>query len=394
MRLERLGFELGMELTGDKVRMVGQFHHLHVGSVRSRTRNSQSARGERFLVFTIEFVAVAVAFADLGLTVDLAGQGARLDFAGPGAETHGTAQFFDAAQLAQFVDHSMGSGRIKLAGVGVGESAYVAGELDAGGLHAEANSEVRNLLFAGIANGDQHAFDSAFAETAGYQDSVVLGELFLVGLVAGFEALSLDPVEVELEVVGEGAVDQGFLERFVRVFVLDILTNNADGDFRLGIVDAVDEVLPGFEIAVFGLQTQVLEGQGIDILVRENDRDLVDRRNVFGGDDGLFFYVAEQGDLRLDVFGEEAVGAAEQDVGLDSDAEQLFHRVLRGLGFQLLGSGDEGNERDMDEQGVVAAEFLAHLADGFHERERFDVTDGAADLDDGDVHVLRDFFHR
>src|SRR5215472_15067164 len=394
MRLERFGFELGMELTADKVGMVGQFHHLDVGSVGGRTRNSQPARDERFLVFTIEFVAVAVALADLRLTVNLVGEGAGLDFAGPGTETHGTAKFFDTAQLAQFVDHSMGSGGIKLAGVGVRESADVAGELDASGLHTEANAKVRNLLFAGIADGNQHAFDSAFAETAGNQDPVVLGQLFFVGLVPGFEALSLDPVEVELEVVGEGAVDQGFLERFVRVLVLDIFTHNADGDFRLGIVDAVDEVLPGFEIAVFGLQTQVLEGQGIDILVREDDRDFVDRRNVFGGDDGLFFNVAEQSDLRLDVLGEEAIGAAKQDVGLDSDAEQLFHRVLRGLGFQLLGSSDEGNERDMDEEGVVAAEFLAHLADGFHEGERFDIANGAADLDDGDVHVLGDFFHR
>ena len=80
-----------------------------------------------------------------------------------------------------------------------------------------------------------------------------------------------------------------------------------------------------------------------------------------------------------------AVAAAEEDVGLDADGEQFLDGVLRGLGFELLRGGDPGNEREMDEDGVFAAELLAHLADGFEEGERFDVADGAADFDDGDV---------
>ena len=84
-----------------------------------------------------------------------------------------------------------------------------------------------------------------------------------------------------------------------------------------------------------------------------------------------------------------AVGAAEQNVGLDADGEQLLDGVLRGLGFQLLRGGDPGNERDVNEDGVFAAQFLAHLADGFEERKRFDVADGAADFDDGDVGAVR-----
>ena len=91
---------------------------------------------------------------------------------------------------------------------------------------------------------------------------------------------------------------------------------------------------------------------------------------------------------------EEAVGAAEQDVGLNSDAEQLLHRMLRGLGLQLAGGGDVRHQRDVDEQRVLAAQFLAHLADGFDERQRLDVAHRAADLDDGQVHILRDLLHR
>ena len=70
-------------------------------------------------------------------------------------------------------------------------------------------------------------------------------------------------------------------------------------------------------------------------------------------------------------------------------------RVLRGLGLQLLRGGNPWNQGDVDEDGVVAAEFLAHLADGFEEGQGFDIADGSADFDDGDVLTHgRDFLHR
>ena len=77
--------------------------------------------------------------------------------------------------------------------------------------------------------------------------------------------------------------------------------------------------------------------------------------NVACGDDGLLFEIAEEGDLALDFLRKRAVGAAEQDVGLDSDGEHLLDRVLGGLGLQLLRGGDPGNQRDVDEDGIFAA---------------------------------------
>ena len=104
-------------------------------------------------------------------------------------------------------------------------------------------------------------------------------------------------------------------------------------------------------------------------------------------------HVAEEGDLAAHLARDGAVGAAEQDVGLDADGEHLLDGVLGGLGLQLLRGGDPGDQRDVDEDGVVAAEVLAHLADGFEEGKRLDVADGAADLDDGDVAVRGDLAH-
>ena len=87
---------------------------------------------------------------------------------------------------------------------------------------------------------------------------------------------------------------------------------------------------------------------------------------------------------------EEAVGAAEQDVGLDADRPQVADAVLRRLGLQLAGRADERHERQVNVERVVAPDVLAELADGLEEREALDVADRAADLDEHDVHVLGD----
>ena len=89
------------------------------------------------------------------------------------------------------------------------------------------------------------------------------------------------------------------------------------------------------QVAVLRFDVQILQDQRVHAFLREHQRHFVDRGDVLRGDDRLFFDVAEQRDLRLDVFGEIAVGAAEQDVRLNSDAQQFFHRVLRRLGLQF-----------------------------------------------------------
>ena len=61
--------------------------------------------------------------------------------------------------------------------------------------------------------------------------------------------------------------------------------------------------------------------------------------------------------------------------------------MLRGLCLQLLRGGDPGHQRQVDEERVLAAFLVAHLANRLNERQRFDVADRAADLDNRDIHV-------
>src|SRR5438874_12828643 len=59
--------------------------------------------------------------------------------------------------------------------------------------------------------------------------------------------------------------------------------------------------------------------------------------------------------------------------------------MLRWFRLQLAGCSNERNERRMNKQGILAPFFVAHLANRFEERQRFDVADGAANLNDHNV---------
>ena len=66
MRFERLGFEFRMELAAQEPRMVRDLADLDVHAVRGLAGDAQAALRENLLIFAVEFVAMAVALADLG----------------------------------------------------------------------------------------------------------------------------------------------------------------------------------------------------------------------------------------------------------------------------------------------------------------------------------------
>ena len=136
-------------------------------------------------------------------------------------------------------------------------------------------------------------------------------------------------------------------------------------------------------------QLQPVEDDPIEAFRGQDERHLVDARDVLGGDHRFLVDVAEQRDLALDVLIEESVGPADEDVGLDADRAQVPHAVLRRLGLELAGGADERHQRQVDVERVVAADVLAQLADRLDERQALDVADRAADLDEDDVDVAR-----
>ncbi len=82
------------------------------------------------------------------------------------------------------------------------------------------------------------------------------------------------------------------------------------------------------------------------------------------------------------------LGAANEDVGLNTDLPQLADRMLRGLGLELLGRLQVGHQREVDVEAVLLADIEGELANGLEERQALDVAHRAADLGDHDVDPL------
>jgi hypothetical protein len=83
-----------------------------------------------------------------------------------------------------------------------------------------------------------------------------------------------------------------------------------------------------------------------------------------------------------------AVSAQHDGIGLDTDLSQCSHRVLGRLGLQLTAGCQVRDQRDVQEEDVVAAHVMAHLTGRLQKGQRLDVADGAADLGDDDVRAV------
>jgi hypothetical protein len=66
--------------------------------------------------------------------------------------------------------------------------------------------------------------------------------------------------------------------------------------------------------------------------------------DILGRDDGIRIHIAEHGDFGFDVGGEHAVGPAQENVGLDTDAAQFLDTVLGRFCFNLPGRADVGHK--------------------------------------------------
>lgn len=124
----------------------------------------------------------------------------------------------------------------------------------------------------------------------------------------------------------------------------------------------------------------------VEMLLVHFEGHLIYRGHVDRLDYGIRGHVAEKSDFATHVDGNVFFGAEHEDVGLDAHFLQFLHRVLRGLGFQFLCSGDVGHIGEVDAEAVLA-KFPTELAHGFEIGKRLDVADSAADFSDDEIEI-------
>ena len=160
-------------------------------------------------------------------------------------------------------------------------------------------------------------------------------------------------------------------------------------DLALRVGHALGDRLPAREIGlVLGLQAEGGEHFVVEPLGMIGQRHVVDRGHVPRLDHGGLAHVAEQRQLAPLLLRDLAIAAAEQDVGLNADRAQLGDGVLRRLGLEFAGGGDEGKQREVDVDRLAARKIVAELADRLEEGQALDVADRAADLDEDEIVVV------
>ena len=166
----------------------------------------------------------------------------------------------------------------------------------------------------------------------------------------------------------------------------DVLADEGDAAGALRLRGLAHERVPDGVADGPDVEAELVQDLLVEPLLAQLARDGVDGlRHVLLLDDALASDVAEEREL-VEVLGRDrALGAADEDVGDDSDRAELSDGVLRGLGLELAGGLEVGHEREVDEAGVLGAGLEAELARGLEERQALDVARDAADLAQDDV---------
>src|SRR5437763_3256877 len=379
--------ELGVGLGGDPERMAGQLDELDQAVVGRRPRTAQPGVLQPAAIAGVDLQAVAVPLVHDGLPVGGLDLRAAGQLGRPGPGPHGAALVDDVALLVHQVDDQMRRAGVELAGGGAGEPGGVAGELDHPHLQAEAQPEAGDVVFAGVPGGGDLALQTPLTEAARDDDAVEMLEPAL-GQQA-LDVLGLDPLDLDLGAVEVAGVPERFHDREVGVGQA-VLDDEPDAHRVGGRLDPLDQCLPGPQVErVLGtVEPEQLADVVVQPFLVEAQRDLVEVGGVDVGDDRLHRHIAQVGDLALELLGDGAVAAADDDVGLDAPAAQLGDRVLGRLGLLLARRTDERDQGEVDVADVVAAHVLAELPDRLQEREDLDVADGAPDLGDHHVDVV------
>src|SRR6267143_7135848 len=368
MRSHRPRFQLRMELAADEPRMVGQFDHLDQLAVRRQSRRAQTVLRQHVAVGVRHLVPVAMALAHLRRVVGLRDTRTRTEPAGIVTEPHRAAHLLDAFLRAHQRDHRVFAFGGELARVRVGDLADVTRELDDRGLETEADPDERQLVLARPADRLEHPFHAAHAEATGHEQSIVRGEELAGGFLIG-EAIGRYPLDPYAGLVGDAAVHQRFMNALVAVSQRRVLADDRDADLLRWLEGFIDHRRPRAEVGLFRLEVQPRAHFLIESLFVQLERDLVDRLHVGTLDHAAEIDVAELRDLALQIFRERSLGAANENVRLDSDLHELTDRVLRRFRLELSRRGDKRDQRKMNEERIVAADFLAELPNRFEERQ-------------------------
>src|SRR5215217_643747 len=247
MSVERLRLVFRVKLAADKPRMnvARQLDHLDKLAIGRHAAEHQTFLFEPLSKLRIKLVTMSMTLADLVYTtINSLDQRAGRQPAGPCAESHRAAELLDVHEISQFKNNRVRRFDIEFSRIGVFQLTNIPRVLDTGGLHSQTNTEERRARLARVVDRANHSRDATLAEAAGHKDRIEVAQTIFVIIIV-HQLFRLDPFHIDSQIVGHAAVREGFAQRLVRVFKLDILTDNRDLRFTTrGLANRRHKIAP------------------------------------------------------------------------------------------------------------------------------------------------------
>src|ERR671913_1251260 len=215
------------------------------------------------------------------------------------------------------MDDRMSSLQIKFTGVSALETADVSRKLNYRHLHAQTDPKERNLIISRITNRRDFSFAAAITEPSRDQESIDFIENRLDTLLLDF--LRFDAIEMNLNFVGDAAVDQRLQQALVRLFEAHVLLPHRDAHRVPGIIQNMSDVFPLFQIGSAGPDVELFDDALVQTFFVKDQRHFVDRFHILCRDHRVLGNVTKARDLRFDLRIEKTIGPAEQDIRLDAE---------------------------------------------------------------------------
>ena len=205
-------------------------------------------------------------------------------------------------------------------------------------LKSEANAEVRNVVFARIFCRKYHSLNTAVSEAAGNENTAAISEYGRDIILR--KLLGIDPLYLHNGVVCRRRMVKRLGNGQISVVQLNIF---ADKGYLHRAVSSLDPAYHGFplgKIRLGAIKAESAANNRGQALVLEQQRRFIQRGGRCVLDDALRLNVAEKSYLAADIVALSGlVRAADENIRLDADRQQLLDRVLRGLAFKLARAG-------------------------------------------------------
>ncbi len=150
----------------------------------------------------------------------------------------------------------------------------------------------------------------------------------------------------------------------VRVVQLHVFADQTDRHVARAVLDALDHLRPLGQVGRGQVKTELAAHDGGEIRFFQHQRRFVQAGQGDVFNHAVRLHVAEQRDFAEDGRFQRLVAAQHDDVRVDAHALQLLYGMLRGLGLMLVRATQEGYQRHMNKQAVLAPDFQRNLAHG------------------------------